>query len=334
MTSLNTLSNTQSNAALWTQSQDDLLRATYTKPWKELYVLFPNRTYASLSQHMAKLGLKRPKGQSRRSWSKEDIAYLHANYGKVSHTVLSERLKRKEHTITEYARRQGLKMVKDENGRTSNTIGNATLRPLLEGGLQGYYWMGYLMADGYMHHGLKQVVLVSAEADKDHMATYAAFLQAECHRYMSLDGFFPNRPKRPHYRVSVADTLHATKLIELYDWKPRKTYNPPSSQVLTKTLSNPDHFLSFLIGFIDGDGHINKTFGIRVENHASWITFHDFLLDTLRHLGILDIATAAKVNKAGYSDFSLPKRLTQTLKRFINQHQLVVLTRKWDKVIT
>ncbi len=331
MTSQPTATYLRGKAPAWTALEDDTVRANHHLPIAEILPLVPGRTYLGTYQRLRKLGFSAVKGRHGLAWSDDDVAYLHASYGKVPSDEMCDRLKRKEHAIHEYARRQGLKMAKDENGDTVNTVGKAALRRLLDGSLQSYYWMGYLMADGYMHHGLGQIVLVSAEADKDHMATYAAYLGSKVHRYENPSYFTGLTTE--HHRVSVADYRVAVKIAEKFDWKPRKTYNPPRNEVLAKAFDTDDQFLAFFIGFVDGDGSINKVnHSIRIENHASWITFHTFLLDSLRRVGILDVATLPKINGKGYSDFHTPKRTVQQLKHFIEQHQLTVLTRKWDKV--
>lgn len=330
MTSLNTRFGISSGAS-WTPKEDAILNDNYTIPWSDLLALLPGRSRGAVQVRMSIKQLKRVRPRHHAAWSDEDAAYLHDSYGKVPNEELEVRLDRSIHTISEYARRQGLSMSKNEDGRTINNLDNPTLKPLIEGGLQGYYWMGYLMADGYMHHGLKQVVLVSAVKDGTHLKRYAAFLKTKAHRYTGVAGW----TGKPYdtYRISVADTVNATKLISMYDWKPRKTYNPPSSDVLAKTLADPDAFCAFLIGFIDGDGYINKgNLCIKLENHASWTSFHDFALDMLRGFGILATSVKAKLNARGYAQAIIPKTTTLWLKAFINRHNLIVLTRKWNKV--
>lgn len=322
----------RSVAPSWSQSEDEILTANYQKPIKDLAVLLPNRSANAIEQRLRKvLGLPVAPAVRKTAWTPEDISYLRANYGKTTSVELCKRLGRKKHAIAEYARKQGLTIPKDENGDTVNTIGKASLRRLLDGSLQSCYWMGYLMADGYMHHGLGQIVLASAEADKDHMGTYATYLGGKAHCYRGISDF--TGLSREHYRVSIADRRAAAKIAQKYDWKPRKTYNPPSIDILSRAFDTNDHFLAFLIGFIDGDGHIVKSHhGIRVENHASWIDFHQFLLDTLRRIGIVTRDIKAAINGDGYSDFNLNHYATEHLKRFIDKHQLTILTRKWDKI--
>lgn len=326
MTSLHTRSSQPSIP--WTPDDDVLLKSNYHLHKEELQALFPTRTWGAIYQRGCKYQLIRPAPKHPFAWSKEDLAYLHASYGKVPHAEMAIRLKRKEHAITEYARRQGLTMAYDEAGKTVNTADFPTLVPLLGDNPQAYYWMGYLMADGYMHHGLGQIVLVSAEADKDQMAVYAAYLKSKVHRYEAPSPF--TGLMTPHYRVSVAENVTAKKIAEKYDWRPQKTYNPPSREVLDKTLASDDAFFPFMIGFMDGDGHITEAFGARIENHSSWLTFHHLIYDRMKRMNFE--GQPPKINSAGYSDLNLRKAFVSFLKSVINQHQLPVLTRKWATI--
>lgn len=319
----------QSIAKPWTEQEDALLRLHSSKPINDILPHLPGRTRQAIYIRLHKrLGVAVAKGPDPKAWSAEDVAYLHASYGKVPSDELCAKLRRNEHTITEYARRKGLTLPKDENGDTVNTVGKAALRRLLDDSLQSYYWIGYLMADGYMHHGLGQIVLVSAELDKEHMAAYASYLGAKCHRYTGPSGF--TGLLTDHYRVSVAERRIAHKIAERFDWKPRKTYNPPNPERFHATLTD-DQFLALLIGFIDGDGHITPAFGIRVENHASWIEWHQAVLDRLLQIGISP-GREAEINSHGYSNFSLGVATTRYLKAFITKHNLTVLVRKWHRV--
>lgn len=316
----------------WTSEQDDLLRANYLQAWPILLSLFPERRQAGIAQRMRVLGLTRPKpAPSFKRWTPDEIEYLKTHYGRIPLPELIKYLGRTEHTINQYAHKRGIRLPQDCNGRTINTRHKPTLAPLLNGSLQSAYWMGYLMADGYMHHPLNQVVLTTADEDVGHLWQFAQYLNASVKRYIGHNPWGPGQVA--HNRVSVADKIYAPKLVELLDWRKDKTYNPPSIDVLKTTLEIPNVFLAFLIGFIDGDGSINKdSHGIRVENHASWILFHNFLLKNLCDFGSFDLDIRAKINTRGYADFNLPNGVTRYLKSFINQHQLIVLSRKWDQV--
>ena len=326
-------SSIKKNSKKWTDIEELLLKEKaplYTA--KELMAFFPDRTKDGIIQRLLRLKIKAKKGVHANAWSEEDKDYLYKNYSTAKWEDLCKILKRSPHTISEYARKRGLKMTVDENGDTANTVGSATLRPLLDGSLQSAYWIGYLMADGYMHHGLGQIVLVSAEEDKDHMQKYASYLQAEVHEYFDLS--YWTGLKRKHYRVSVAEYRVAKKIAEKFDWKNKKTYNPPDIEILfNQGLGTNDQILAFIIGFTDGDGSIGKEFhGIRIENHASWIKIHQFLLDFARKLGYGGNTQDAKINKDGYSYFCLPRVFTEYLKNFIIKNNLIHLNRKWDKI--
>lgn len=316
----------------WSFEEENLLKENYNLPTQELLKLFPNRTYLSLYQKWNGLGLKKTLKEKRHNeWPEEDRKFLIENYGKIPTYDLMEKFGKSKHTIEEYARRQGIKMIKDENGKTANTKNNPTLAPLLGEAPQVYYWMGYLLADGYMHQGLGQIVLCSAIADKEHLEEYAKFLNAEAKVYKSSPGFVGEEYVVDHVRISVAENINAKKIAEKFDWKNNKTYNPPSVEILNKVLNTKEKFLSYLIGFAGGDGYISPTCTLKLENHSSYITFFDFLLKRSKEYG-LETETIPTINPRGYVQFSFNGSFVKKLKQFIIENDLIVLKRKWQKV--
>jgi hypothetical protein len=324
------------NLTIWTKEEEELLKQNFQLKWAEIIKLFPNRTRSSIQGKLFTLNLKRDPKNNCKNWTNEQLKFLHENYGKITNEEFEKTLNKKWHTIEEFARRRGfvLSDFKDKYGKTINNVNKPTLLPLLEENLQAYYWVGYLMADGYMHDGLGQIILVSVEKDADHLKKYADFLRTSIKIYKgSKTGFkSENNVVNNQVRVSVADILNCRKVKDKFDWKIQKTYYPPSIDKLNNVLAEPDKFLAYFIGFCDGDGSINKDQGLRLENHASWNKVHNFFLDKLRECSLLQVDKKSKINCNGYSDFCLGKQVNQQLKKFIIENNLVVLERKWNKI--
>lgn len=316
----------------WTQEEIEKLKLIAPQSsLKELQEVFKDKTLQSIRARLfvQKIKLKPNK------WSQKDIDFLHANFGKISSKELAEKLNRNEHAICEYARRRGLKLenFKDENGKTINRRDAPTLRRLLEETSQAYYWIGYLMADGYMHDGLGQIVLVSDIKDKEHLDKFAEFLNTtvKVYKHKSNKGSF-RKENGFQARVSVAEVSICKKIKDKFDWKIQKTYYPPDVNILENILDTDEKFFSFLIGFIDGDGNIGANYShIKIENHASWEEIHNFFLDKFRKLGMLKSDKKAIIGKRGYSTIAFGKQITLFLKDFITKQSLTVLQRKWFK---
>lgn len=318
----------------WTQQEESILKENYLKPWPEILALLPNRAKKAIQFRLTTyLKLKRPRTDKCAPWTENDKKILAENFGKIPCNALEKLLKRNWHAIEEYARKRGyfLSDFKDCFGKTVNTAGKPTLLPLLSEDLQAYYWIGYLMADGYMHDGLGQVVLVSAIKDKEHLENFAKFLRSSAKVYEAGKTSYSLKGEK-QVRVSVADINNCGLIKKKFDWNFRKTYNPPSVQVLNKVLSEKDKFLAYFIGFVDGDGSINGSLGISIENFKTWSVVYSFFCEKFAEFGIYSKASELVFNRKRYVRIYFDKSLTLTLKEFIITNNLTVLRRKWDKV--
>jgi hypothetical protein len=321
----------------WTKEQDNILEQNINSSYNHLIELFPNRGIKNiLSRINQKFGHRIKKQQEKsRTWTEEDIEFLKENYGKVSSKDLIARLGGAYHSIVEYCRRHGIKGFKDEYGRNQNQRDKPNLEKLWIETPQSFYWMGYLFADGYYHAPLKQVVLASASVDKEHLEEYASFIGAKAKLYSKKGDFckgFENSD-RVAVRVSVADSIFAPKIAEKFDWKLKKTYNPPEVEILNKVLKTKDQFLPFFTGFACGDGYLNKiNLNIKIEIHASWIFVLKFFAEKLVEFNISNTPPRLSINKRGYAEFHLCKSGVLKLNEYIQEVNLQVLRRKWDKL--
>lgn len=312
----------------WTKEEDNILINNYPSgDIKFIYSLLPHRTPVSVQQHARKvLKLKRLIIEKTRSWSKDDEKYLLDNFSIHTKDQIVKRLNRKWHTIEEYARKRGI--IRTKNKQRDNL---PTLQPLLEENPQAYYWLGFLLADGYYCEKLSQIVLVVDIKDKDHVDKYSKLLNTKSHVYSHPSGFNPNIISTT-IRISVADKEIAEQIVKKIDWKFQKTYNPPSNRIFKNTLNKKWKFLSLLIGFIDGDGYINKKMGhIKLENHSSWITIFNLMYNRLLQCGIY--CCKPKINKRGFSQINISRKHSiKQLKYFIKKYKLEVLDRKWSSI--
>ncbi len=267
------------------------------------------------------------------SWPIKDQAILEEFFGKIPNHEMEIKLGRKWHTIEEYARRRGLSLnnFKDERGKTINNKNKPSLYPLTLEENQSYYWMGYLLADGYMDKDSGQIVVCAAVADKEHLLKYAEYLNAKVKIYF----YKFNKISEPQEtaRVGVGDIINAKIIETKFDWKNNKTYNPPEIKILSETLDTYEKFLSYLIGFIDGDGCIEKKQLIcRIVNHASYLEVYNYFINKCVEYDIIKTKTRPRINGRGYADFCFPKSAVMKLKKFIDSSSLLILDRKWKPV--
>ncbi len=123
-------------------------------------------------------------------------------------------------------------------------------------------------------------------------------------------------------------------LIDKYQLKPNKTYDPPNLNEVFKIM-NDDQILSLLIGFVDGDGNNRKTssgYQITLENHKSWIDCYESFKKFIKNkFNLIFKNDLIRINNRGYVVMCFSqKEVFSKLKQFIIQNKLPVLDRKWS----
>lgn len=186
------------------------------------------------------------------------------------------------------------------------------LERLLSEELETYYWIGFLLADG--HISLNRLNLTNK--DRVVLENFCKYLGLEesCIKSRVVNNGI-------YYYVSVMDIENADKIRNKFDWRDRKTYNPPIEMSLPQ-----DKKMAIAIGFIDGDGSINfrhnkTSFHISIRCHSSWFYFLKWLYGN------------CNINKDGYAaSYITDSEVCKSLKKFSLEFNLPILERKWDKV--
>jgi len=193
------------------------------------------------------------------------------------------------------------------------------LSGLLEETVLAYYWIGFLMADGSINHATKRLKLTLATDYAVHVVRFADFIKC------------PNcRPEKASaYSVAIQDRCFVPRIIEKYGFKPKKKHNPPDLSYLTG-----DFFVSFLIGFIDGDGRVCKQHRrddavVCVKMHKSWLSVLDAFSVKIHDMCGLE-PPRAKLNATGYARVHFANSVVlRFLKCRVIEWGLPVLERKW-----
>jgi hypothetical protein len=190
------------------------------------------------------------------------------------------------------------------------------LSVLLNESPQSAYWIGFIMADGHLTE--KRLVVTLAKRDEAHLNTLGAYLEL-------------GRVARPLVKAgAVCLTRQEPSVVQAirsrFDFRDRKTYNPPS-----KLPYKGDNLVSFLVGFIDGDGSINlqtgrKTCALRTVSSPEW---YSFLKQVSEETGFGRVTLRAD----GYVTFGIHRHLEIVrLKQQARRLHLPFLSRKWDRV--
>lgn len=126
---------------------------------------------------------------------------------------------------------------------------------LLENTPVTYYWLGFLMADGSFKG--YRLVLELGLLDSKHLQRFAKFI--------AYNKVIKNN------RLAVMDTKPIKLLRKKFNIQNNKTIHPCN---LTNIKDN-NLFISWAIGFMDGDGGIYRQTGredcqLKIKTHVSW----------------------------------------------------------------
>lgn len=234
---------------------------------------------------------------------------------------LSKKIGKKQHTIHEWARKRGLK-------REINTNREGTLEPLLNQSLQSFFWLGFIAADGYIYKN-GHLMVSQAKKDKSNVDRLANFLQTKVHPIKESGGF----RKKPgiSYRVNVCDKIIGNQLRDMFKIHPKKpkTYTGISLDFI----KTEEQAMSFLCGFIDGDGSLRKNcFGYKIECHKSWLITFRKLINKLpkSFSSVLLKLNKSPSKKDKYTLMIIGKECSEELLLFVKQNNIPASKRKFS----
>ena len=252
-----------------------------------------------------------------KKWTIDELDYLKNNYSKESKEILLENLLGRTWDSIKL-KANFLNLVFYTGVHPSV---NADLSKLLIDEPESLYWIGFLAADGSFVK--KRLKFALAKKDKLQVEKFAKFICSKMGE------------QKKAYSVAVRDVFNVPLICEKFDFKPRKTYNPPDFRKMK--FLNEDCFLSFFIGYIDGDGCIKKQSKrkdamVSIKVHSSWLGFLKF---TIRKVcGIMNLTVPIpKINAKGYAKFDFTNMVgVRFLKKTVLRLKLPVLDRKWSKI--
>lgn len=213
------------------------------------------------------------------------------------------------------------------------------LSPLISGTPISYYWLGYLMADGWFDHKKKAIMAWASVKDLEHLELYAFYVKAktrkENEQIKPITSLCFDSDYKEIYSVRVRHKEVVEKLIEQFKLVPKKTYNPPD---LSSIFKKDDLFLSFLVGFIDGDGTISSqpkshNLSIRIQIHKSWFSNLELIETQLyKTLNIKQIRKLTRIkNDTAFLNLARYEVVYRLYQRVLALN-LPWLERKWLKI--
>jgi len=276
---------------------------------KKIYSLL-NRSPVSIYRKAYNMGLV----NSSHKWTKDDLIYLSQNYKISNKEHLIKKFNTSWAAITSAASTHGYKIQKP-----------VYLQKLLEDTPEAYYWIGFIMADGYlMYYNDKPHSIGIEIIDKEHLQKFINFLNIDK---------VPLK-KNNNYYVNICDKQNVQKITNKFNIKRKKTYNPP------EPLINVDKklLLSLITGFIDGDGSIywKNIKRLQIENNINWKKYLEYIGDFLYNYFNIDgpiILYDRHYNNVNTCVLAISKnKLIKNIKTEALKLNLPLLNRKWDKV--
>jgi hypothetical protein len=189
--------------------------------------------------------------------------------------------------------------------------------------------LGFLVADGYVYPS-GFLTITTTEKDKEHLIELGNLIRCEVKSSIRQTNYLKLPTK--YYVLQCAGQKFGKKLYELfYSNGKQKTYHPPDLHFL----KTPEQFLSFFIGFFDGDGCVDsrkngQVKGLQIEIHSNWLDKLNGFQQILEDLGIrsrvrISSRKFALMRINHYDDIV-------KIKKFAITHRLPILGRKWNKI--
>ena len=237
--------------------------------------------------------------RKQRKWTDKEITYLKNNYTNGDINEITKKLDRTISSITNKAFNLNLE-------HRSNKLSD--LSPLLLDTNEAYYWMGFLMADGHFSKS-GQIQVNLSKKDLPHLIKFSKFVNYEKEL---------NKPS-----LYVGDKKNYKKIKNKFNLNNNKTYSPPKINVNDINL-----LYSLIIGFIDGDGTINKDGYLYIKCDSSWLTNINYMLEV-----ISNGTHTCKINKDGLTNGYITN--IETMKKIKIKAislKIPLLSRKWDRI--
>jgi hypothetical protein len=279
--------------------------------WESVMIHFPGFTKRQLQRiaNKNKILLKSI------NWTNNDLDFLKDNYDNFSNLELSSILKRTKGSIDRMSQKLNLTKSKEKH---YESFKKNSLSKLLEENPISFYYIGYLIADGYFSDKVMSIDI--SKKDSQHLQSMLDFLD-----YKNVI-----RRHRNNVCIEISDSNNLPKIRQKFQLLKNKTLNPPTIDYYK--IFGKDLYYSLIIGIIDGDGNIRKSGGtiqITLEIHKSWF---NFLSEFLNHINddVRETKSKVRLTKRGYASLTLcGNSIHNFFIRVITDNQLPVLNRKW-----
>ena len=213
------------------------------------------------------------------------------------------------------------------------------LERLLLDDLTVFYWIGFILADGWITYNRKKenytLGVSSSATDSSHIRRLGAFLEAPVYERIRSTNFTKDSTE---VIMRLTERESVELVINKFGFNRRKSHNPPDFSAYT---FSGEQLTALIIGFIDGDGTLitrkngNSTQTmINLQLHSSWKANLEFVSSHLQTYFSTVLRSKVGINNRGHCVLAIAKyEMLQSMKRFILDNDIPAMERKWDKVV-
>lgn len=246
--------------------------------------------------------------QKWKRWTDEEIEWLIENYPTADYKEMKDKFKTKTYTIKRKVKQLGLVRQKPK------------VNWLMYDNPESLYWTGFIMADGHISENNRLQICISNK-DMEWFSRFSDLTEKPINTWRgNCISTIVNHEVFPKFKVK-------------YDIHHKKTYNPPSLNIFEKM--SDLNFISYLVGFVDGDGHIKKVHkrkdcSLHIKLHESWLEHLIFFKKRLENIFKRPCNNTPKINNSGYAHICFSDRvILRKLKGYTEDLNLPVMKRKW-----
>lgn len=173
------------------------------------------------------------------------------------------------------------------------------------------YWLGFMLADGHITKDKRVQINISSK-DRLHILKIIEHI-----------GDIKVYENESRISVVLSDKITIDKIVNDFNWRSNKTKIPPT---IPKWLDNEQLF-SLIIGFIDGDGSINKKGRLIIKCHESWSSILEYFYTHL---------TSENKKATIYNNCSIifisKYNTLKNIKEQCIKLNLPIMDRKWNRI--
>ena len=298
----------------WLETEIEIIKNYDNKI--ELMKLLPNRTWDSIRKVRSKLVPEKIKSCIK--WTDQEINILIANYENMIKENLELLLPNRTWDSIK------LKANKLFLNRSYDFIRQSNMSILLNDINDSFYWVGFILADGHISNNIKISISLSRK-DIEHLQKFVDYVS--CSDIIIKDTMCS---------ISLQNKEVGVDLCNKFNIKSNKTYEPME---LKNYYFNKELLFSLIIGFIDGDGCINKVYkrqdcNIRIHLHKSWLNNLIFIENFLySYFDIEKNKVYSTIGNDGYSTLTISdNNIITKIKKECLRLELPIMNRKWNKI--